>query len=290
MLYGALEAGGTKMVCAIGDENGKILEQISIPTITPEETMPKVVEYFKGKDIKSIGIACFGPIDLNKESETYGYITSTPKKGWGNYNIVGFVKEALGVPVGFDTDVNGSLLGEATYGCARGLSDAVYFTIGTGVGGGVITNGKLLHGMMHPELGHIRIGKRDYDKGASICPFHDDCFEGLACGPSIEKRWGRKAIELADNDEVWKLEADYIGRALVNFCLTLSPKKIILGGGVMHQKQLFPLIRKSFEENMAGYIKAKELENLEEYIVPASLNDDQGIMGAIKLAIDACEE
>ncbi len=286
MLYGALEAGGTKMVCAIGDENGKILEQISIPTTTPEETMPPVVEYFKGKDIKAIGIACFGPIDLNKDSETYGYITSTPKKGWNNYNIVGKIKDELKIPVGFDTDVNGSLLGEATYGCAKGISDVIYFTIGTGVGGGVMTNGKLLHGMLHPELGHIRIGKRDYDKGGSICPFHDDCFEGLACGPSIEARWGKKAIELADNDDVWKLEADYIGRALVNFCLTLSPKKIILGGGVMHQQQLFPLIRKSFETNMAGYIKTKELENLDEYIVPASLNDDQGIMGAIKLAID----
>ena len=287
MLYGALEAGGTKMVCAIGDENGKILEQVSIPTTTPDETMPAIIDYFKEKDIKAIGIACFGPIDLDKNSETYGYITTTPKKGWNNYNIVGAVKDALKIPVGFDTDVNGSLLGEVTYGSAKGLSDVIYLTIGTGIGGGVMSGGKLLHGMLHPELGHIRIGKRDSDKGGSVCPFHDDCLEGLASGPSIEKRWGKKGIDLADNEAVWQLEAEYIARALMNYCLTLSPRKIILGGGVMHQKQLFSLIREAFKVNMAGYIKTKELEDLEEYIVPASLNDDQGIMGAIKLAIDA---
>jgi fructokinase len=288
MLYGALEAGGTKMVCAIGDENGKIYEQVSIPTLTPDETMPKIIEYFKNKDIKAIGIACFGPIDLNKSSETYGYITSTPKTAWKNFDIVGCVKDALNIPVGFDTDVNGSLLGEITWGCAKGLTDAIYLTIGTGIGGGVMTNGKLLHGMLHPELGHIIIAKSQSDKGECVCPYHDSCFEGLAAGPSIEKRWGSKAKDLADRQEVWELEADYIGTALVNFCMTLSPQKIILGGGVMHQMQLFPLIREVFKEKMAGYINTKTLENLDEYIVPASLNDDQGIMGAVKLAIDAC--
>ncbi len=289
MLFGALEAGGTKMVCAVGDENGRILEQKSIPTTTPDETMDAIAEYFKGKEIAAIGVACFGPIDLDKSSETYGYITSTPKTAWKNYDIVGRIKADLNVPVGFDTDVNGSLLGEITYGCAKGLTDAIYLTIGTGIGGGVMTNGKLLHGMLHPELGHIRIGKRAGDKGDSVCPFHDDCLEGLASGPSIEKRWGKKAVELKDQDEVWELEAEYIGNALVNYCMTLSPQKIILGGGVMHQMQLFPLIRKAFKERMNGYINTKTLENLDEYIVPASLNDDQGIMGAIKLAIDACE-
>lgn len=287
MMYGALEAGGTKMVCAVGDENGRILEQISIPTTTPDDTMPKILDYFRTKDICAIGIACFGPIDLDKKSNTYGYITSTPKTEWKNFNIVGCVRDALHIPVGFDTDVNGSLLGEITYGCAKGLTDAIYLTIGTGIGGGVMTNGKLLHGMLHPELGHIIIGKRADDKGECVCPFHDSCFEGLAAGPSIEKRWGRKAKELSDDPKVWELEADYIGTALVNFCMTLSPQKIILGGGVMHQMQLFPLIRDVFKKKMAGYINTKTLENLETYIVPASLNDDQGIMGAIKLAIDA---
>ncbi len=288
MLYGAIEAGGTKMVCAIGDENGKIYEQVSIPTTTPDETMPKIIDYFKDKEIKAIGIACFGPIDLNKSSETYGYITSTPKTAWKNFNIVGCVKDALGIPVGFDTDVNGSLLGEITWGCAKGLTDAIYLTIGTGIGGGVMTNGKLLHGMLHPELGHIIVTKSAKDKGECVCPYHDSCLEGLAAGPSIEKRWGAKGKDLVDRAEVWELEAEYIGTALVNFCMTLSPQKIILGGGVMHQMQLFPLIRKVFKEKMAGYINTKALDNLDEYIVPASLHDDQGIMGAVKLAIDAC--
>ncbi|RKM62226.1 ROK family protein [Butyrivibrio sp. CB08] len=287
MNYGALEAGGTKMVVAIGDENGRILEQQSIPTTTPDETMPKIIEYFKGKEIRTLGVACFGPIDLNKSSKTYGYITSTPKTAWKNFNIVGCLKDALRIPVGFDTDVNGSILGEITYGCAKGLTDAIYLTIGTGIGGGVMSNGRLLHGMLHPELGHIRIGKRADDKGSSVCPFHDDCLEGLASGVSIEKRWGKKGVELKDNEEVWELEADYIATALVNYCLTLSPQKIILGGGVMHQEQLFPLIRNKFRDKMAGYIQTKELENLDEYIVPASLHDDQGIMGAVKIAIDA---
>ena len=289
MLFGALEAGGTKMVVAIGDENGKIIEQKSIPTTTPAETMPLIEEFFKDKDIKALGVACFGPIDLDRRSVTYGYITSTPKTAWKNYNIVGELKDKLGIPVGFDTDVNGSLLGEITWGCAKGLTDAIYLTIGTGIGGGVMTNGKLLHGMLHPELGHIRLGKLPEDKGASVCPFHDDCFEGLASGPSIEKRWGKKAIELKNQQEVWELEAEYIGTALANFCMTLSPQKIILGGGVMHQLQLFPLIRKAFEKKNAGYINTEALKNLDEYIVPASLNDDQGIMGAIRLAMNEYE-
>ena len=287
MNYGSLEAGGTKMVCAIGDENGTIFEQVKFPTLTPEETMPQIFEYFKNKDIKALGIACFGPIDLRKDSPNYGSITSTPKKGWSGYNIVKAAKEALGVPVGFDTDVNGSLLGEITYGCAKGLTDAIYLTIGTGVGGGVMSNGRLLHGMLHPELGHIRIPVLSNDPGKSVCPYHDNCLEGLASGPSLKARWGKSADLLADNKEVWEIEASYIGNALASYVLTLSPQKIILGGGVMHQEQLFDLIREKFKEALNGYVVTEEMDHLDEYIVPASLNDDQGILGALKLAIDA---
>ena len=277
------------MVCAIGDETGHILERGTIPTTTPDETMPLIIDFYRNKDISSIGVACFGPIDLNRNSGTYGYITSTPKTAWRNYDIVGVISRELKIPVGFDTDVNGSLLGEVTYGCAQNMTDVIYLTIGTGIGGGVMTNGRLLHGMLHPELGHIKIRKRKNDPGTCICPYHDECFEGLASGPSIERRWGAKAVDLAYKQEVWELEAAYIAEALVDYCLTLSPQKMILGGGVMHQEQLFALIRESFVKEMGGYIRTKELENLDEYIVPASLNDDQGIMGAIKLAIDACE-
>lgn len=290
MLFGALEAGGTKMVCAIGNENGEILEQKSIPTTTPEETMPAILEYFKDKEIASIGIACFGPIDLNKNSETYGYITSTPKIPWRNYNIVGAVKDALKIPVGFDTDVNGSLLGEVTWGCAKGLTDAVYFTIGTGVGAGIMTNGKMLHGMLHPEAGHVKMVPRSGDTYKGKCPYHGTCFEGMAAGPAIEERWGAKAVQLADCEEVWDLESYYIAQALMGIVLTLSPQKIILGGGVMHQKQLFSMIREKMLKELNGYIQAKELADIDNYIVPASLNDDQGIMGCIKLAMNSLEE
>ena len=290
MLFGALEAGGTKMVCAIGNENGEILEQKSIPTTTPEETMPAILEYFKDKEIASIGIACFGPIDLNKNSETYGYITSTPKIPWRNYNIVGAVKDALKIPVGFDTDVNGSLLGEVTWGCAKGLTDAVYFTIGTGVGAGIMTNGKMLHGMLHPEAGHVKMVPRSGDTYKGKCPYHGTCFEGMAAGPAIEERWGAKAVQLADCEEVWDLESYYIAQALMGIVLTLSPQKIILGGGVMHPKQHISLIREKMLKELNGYIQAKELADIDNYIVPASLNDDQGIMGCIKLAMNSLEE
>ena len=290
MRLGALEAGGTKMVCAIGDETGKIFEQISIPTQTPEDTVPQMIEYFKNAGIEGLGIACFGPIDPDKKSATYGYITSTPKLAWQNYNFVGAFEEALGCPVGFDTDVNGSVLGEVTFGQAKGKSCVVYVTIGTGVGAGVYIEGKLLHGMLHPEAGHVMIQKRPNDNYEGRCPFHKNCLEGHAAGPAIEARWGKKAIELKDNKEVWDLEAYYIAQALAGYVLTLSPEMIILGGGVMHQEQLFPMIRGYVKEILNGYIKTEEIEHLDSYIVPASLNDDQGIMGCLELARRAAAE
>ena len=286
MILGALEAGGTKMVCAIGDETGKIIEQTSIPTTTPEETLPACMEYFKDKNIEALGIACFGPVDLNRKSPTYGFITTTPKPGWANVDVVGTAKKALSVPVGFDTDVNGSLLGEVTFGDAKGLTDAVYFTIGTGVGAGVISGGNLVHGMMHPEAGHMLLVPREDDNYKGHCPFHRNCLEGFAAGPAVEERWGAKGVELADRDEVWDLEAYYIAQAMVNCIMILSPQRIILGGGIMHQEQLVPLIRKKTTELLHDYIKTPEIADMEHYIVPASLNDDQGIMGCLKLAMD----
>lgn len=291
MLYGALEAGGTKMVCAIGDENGTILEQVSFPTTTPEETVPPMIAYFQEKKIQALGIGCFGPIDLNKKSKTYGYITTTPKLSWSNYDIVGAFKNALGVPVGFDTDVNGSALGEATWGCTQDTDTSLYLTIGTGVGAGIIINGKPLHGMLHPEAGHISLIRHPKDTSfVCNCPYHTNCFEGFAAGPAIEKRWGKKAIQLKDEQEVWEMEAYYIGQALANYILTVSPQKIILGGGVMHQMQLFPMIREEVKKQLNGYLQTAQLDDMDNYIVPASLHDDQGIMGAIKLAMLAEEE
>lgn len=187
MKFGALEAGGTKMVCAIGNESGEITERISIPTETPDKTLPAIAEFFKGKDIKALGIGCFGPIDVHRDSPTYGYITTTPKLAWKNCNIVGYLQDILKVPVGFDTDVNGSMLGEATWGCARGLDTAIYITIGTGVGVGVLANGKLLHGMLHPEAGHLLLTPHPEDTYKGKCPFHGTCLEGMAAGPAIEE-------------------------------------------------------------------------------------------------------
>jgi fructokinase len=285
MLYGALEAGGTKMVMAIGNENGEILEQVSIPTEAPAVTVPKMIDYYKDKDIKALGIGCFGPVDLDRTSDTYGYITSTPKTAWVNYDIVGNIKKGLNIPIGFDTDVNASALGEATWGSMKGLPSGIYITIGTGIGVGVYQNGGLLHGNLHPEAGHILLGKHPEDTFEGVCPYHKNCLEGLASGPSIERRWNKKAIELKDNPKVWEMEAYYIAQGIVNYILTLAPHRIVLGGGVMHQEQLFSLIRSKVAELLNGYVKTKELSHPEDYIVPAALKDNQGIMGCLRLAM-----
>ena len=287
MKLGALEAGGTKMVCAVGDESGHIEEQVSIPTTTPEDTLPKIIDYFRDKGIEALGVASFGPIDPDPSSPTYGYITTTPKPGWRDYNLLGALKEVYDIPMGFDTDVNGSLLGEVTYGASKGITDAVYITIGTGVGGGIMSGGKLVHGMLHPELGHMLLVKHPEDTYKGHCPFHSNCLEGLASGPAIGERWGKPAAELAGDPKVWDMEAYYIAQALMTLILTLSPKRIILGGGVMHQEMLFPIIRKKVLEAMNGYLDTALLKDIDNYIVPASLHDDQGIMGCLKLALDA---
>lgn len=290
MRLGALEAGGTKMVCAVGDENGRIFEQMTIPTEKPEDTVPKMIEYFQKANIDALGIASFGPLNLNKNSKTYGYITNTPKQGWKNYNILGAFKEVLTCPIGFDTDVNGSVLGEVTFGQAKGKNCVIYVTIGTGIGAGVFVEDRLLHGMLHPEAGHVLIRRRKEDTYRGKCQYHADCMEGLASGPAIEERWGKPAAELKDQKEVWDLEAYYIAQALCNYILTLSPQMIILGGGVMHQEQLFPMIRSYVMEMLNGYVRTVEMEHMESYIVPASLNDNQGIMGCLELARRAKEQ
>ena len=288
MLIGGIEAGGTKMVCAVGDENGVVKDRVSFPTRQPKETFEDIIGYYKNWDIKALGIGCFGPLDLDKKSATYGYITKTPKAGWENCDIVGAFKEALGVPVGFDTDVNGAVLGEVTWGAAKGMDSAIYITIGTGVGVGVYANGGLLHGLIHPEGGHMLLAKHPKDTYKGKCPFHENCVEGLASGPAIEARWGKKGIELAGRDEVWELEAFYIGQAIANYVLAYSPQKIILWGGVMHQEKLFDMVRREAKNMLNGYIPHDMILNsMEEYIVPPALGEDPGIMGAIKLGMDA---
>lgn len=286
MLIGGIEAGGTKFVCGIGNEKGEILDRISFPTETPEITLKKVVEYFKDKNIETLGIGSFGPVDINPKSENYGSIRKTPKLTWTNFNILEYLKKHFSISMVIDTDVNGAALGESIWGAAKNLDNCIYLTVGTGIGGGILISGKLVHGMLHPEMGHIIIKRHPNDKYEGKCPFHKDCLEGLASGPAIEERWKTKGDKLPLDHEAWNLEAFYIAQALVNYILILSPEKIILGGGVMKQKQLFPKIRKYVKEMLNEYIQADDiLKNIDEYIVSPKLGDNAGLLGAMALTL-----
>ena len=284
MKYGGIEMGGTKMVCAIVDEEFNILDRKTIPTTTPEETLSLLVDYFKDKDVDAIGLASFGPVDLNENSKTYGYITETPKPGWRNTDVVGYFKKHFNIPIGFDTDVNAACLGEVIYGAGKGLSNVIYGTIGTGIGFGVYLNDKLHHGLMHPETGHILLRQREDDKYLGCCPYHKGCFEGLASGTSMFERWGRRAETMDKNDKAFELEAFYIAQGLLNCVMCYSPEKIILGGGVMHNENLYPMIRKELLKQLNGYIAKDEiLKDIDNYVVKPMLNDNQGIIGACEL-------
>lgn len=289
MRIGALEAGGTKMVCAVGDENGQILERVSIVTENPDKTMPEILEFFRQYTLDAIGIGTFGPVDLDRTSPTYGYITSTPKISWRNFNLLGSMKREFAVPIGLDTDVNASAIGEASYGITRGLDSSIYITVGTGIGVGVILDGKAVHGMQHPEAGHILLVRHPEDNYTGRCPYHPNCLEGLASGPAIEERFGVKAAELPGDSLAWEIESFYLAQALVDFTLVYSPKRIVLGGGVMHQKQLFPKIREKYREMLNHYVDTPYVKNLNNYIVPYSLDDNQGIMGCIRIGLDEME-
>lgn len=280
-MLGAIEAGGTKFVCAVGNEQGEMVDRIQIPTTIPEETIPKVKDFFKKYRITAIGIGSFGPINVNRESPTYGYITSTPKRGWKNYPFVQTLKEAFSIPIGFNTDVNAAALGEAALGAAKGLDSCLYITVGTGIGAGAVAQGRLLQGLTHPEMGHILVRRHPNDEYQGKCPYHQDCLEGLAAGPAIEARWGDKGIHLVERPEVWDLEGYYLAQALMQYILILSPKKIILGGGVMRQEQVFSSIYKYLLDLINDY---SVLPELSDYIVIPGLGDDAGITGALLLA------
>ena len=289
--FGALEAGGTKMVLSLLDGEGKMLERMAIPTRTPEETMPEMLGFFRAHPVDAVGIGCFGPLDLNPESATFGSITATPKLAWRNYPILHAFKEALHVPVGMDTDVNAAAIAEAKLGAARGLSSCLYVTVGTGIGGGVFIGGKPVHGLVHPEVGHQLMRQAEGDPAPEgFCPYHKGCLEGLASGPAIEKRWGVSAKELPHDHPAWALESDYLAQMCVNAMMTFSPEKIILGGGVMQQKFLFPIIREKTVKLLGGYICSPEVDaGLENYIVEPGLDVHSGVMGAYLLAREALE-
>jgi fructokinase len=290
-LYGAVEAVGTKFVCMAGTGPADMREQTRFATTTPAETLQHTVTFFRAVEsrlgkLAGVGIASFGPLDLHQDSPTYGFITSTPKAGWANVDIAGSIRDALGVPVGIDTDVNAAALGEWRWGAAQGLETFLYLTIGTGIGGGGMVNGRLMHGLVHPEMGHIRIPHDlDADPFAGICPFHGDCLEGLASGPAMKARWLQPAEQLPPDHPAWALEARYLGLALVNFICTVSPERLVIGGGVVSNRQIFPLIRQQVSERLNNYVRAPQLmSGLDDYIVPPWLGDKAGVLGALALA------
>ncbi len=290
-LYGGIEAGGTKFVCSVASGPDNIVQEVRFPTTTPEETLRRSIQFFEpfvsNRQINAIGVGCFGPLDLNPKSATYGYITATPKPYWSNTDVRGMLQRGLNVAIGFDSDVNVAAFGEYTWGASRGYDPSLYLTIGTGVGGGYLINGRSLIGLLNLEMGHIRIPhNRELDPFNGSCPFHEDCLEGLASGPAVEKRLGVSGATVPETDPFWDIEAEYIASALMNYILTLSPKKIILGGGVMQREFLFAKVRRRVLELLNGYVASKSvLENIDQYIVPPGLGNQSGSMGAIALAM-----
>ena len=281
-MYGAIEAGGTKFVLSVGDEALEIIDQLTIPTVSPEETMPLVVEFFKQfeKNLLAIGIGSFGPIDVNTESSTYGFITQTPKLKWRNYDFLGNIQKAFpNVKTAWTTDVNASAYGE--YAVRDGVENLVYYTVGTGVGGGGVKQGKFVEGISHPEMGHIPVKKHADDSFDGHCPSHGDCLEGLASGPAVEARLGKSAKDVPADDPYWDIQAYYIAQSAYTTTLLLAPEMIIYGGGVMKVEGLLEKVRLAFDKLNQGYMSTPDLE---KYIVSPKLEDSAATIGCFAMA------
>ena len=293
MLYGGVEAGGTKCVCAVGTGPDDIRATTHFATTTPQATLERISTFFASyrADLAALGMGCFGPLDPRPESATFGWITSTPKPGWPQTDVVGFLRQSWDVPIAFDTDVNAAVVGEQCWGAGQGLDTVLYMTVGTGLGGGAMVHGQLLHGVLHPEIGHIRVPHDwDNDPFPGLCPYHGDCLEGLAAGPAIEARWGQPGASLAADHPAWALEAHYLALDLTALISILVPQRLILGGGVMRQMHLFPRLRRRVQHLLNGYIQLPELHtDIDTYIVPPALGDAAGVLGALALAKAAGE-
>jgi len=288
-VYGGIETGGTKFVCAIGAAPDDLVTT-QFATTSPDESIGKAIDFFKregrSRQLAGIGIASFGPLDLDKDSPTYGHITTTPKESWPNTDIVGNIRDQLKVPVVIDTDVNGASLGELVWGAAKGLDTFVYLTIGTGIGGGGMVNGELMHGLVHPEMGHMRI-PHDWQKDPYVgcCPYHGDCLEGLASGRAMELRWGQSAEKLPADHPGWELEAGYLALAVCNVTCVVSPQRIIMGGGVMKNPGIMPAVRLKVNQCLNGYVRSDAImRDIDGYIVSPELGDLAGVIGALELA------
>ena len=292
-LFGAVEAGGTKFVCAIGNERGEILAQQRLPTADPASTLAAMRAFLRqgrsDRPLTAIGVASFGPVELDKSSPRYGFIGRTPKAGWSGIDMAGSFAQEFQCPVGFDTDVNAAALAEHRWGAARGVGNLVYLTIGTGIGGGVLVDGAPLHGLMHPEIGHIYPRRHPLDPAFDgVCPFHSDCVEGLASGPAIVARSGSLLEQLEAGHPQWDIEADYLGQLCAQLVVTVSPQRIVMGGGVMSQARLLPLIRAQLRHWLGGYIDRSEIfAGADRYVVAPALGNDAGVLGALVLAINA---
>jgi fructokinase len=292
-VYGGIEAGGTKFVCMVAGGPNRIVSEARIPTTHPDQTIRQVVEFFEPyvqrHELAGIGIAAFGPLDLDPNSATFGYVTTTPKPNWNQVDLRGCIQRAFGLPTAFDTDVNAAAFGEQYWIPEnQSLDPFAYMTVGTGIGAGVLANGRPVHGMVHSEIGHAPI-PHDWQKDPfpGICPYHRDCLEGLASGEAIAQRWGQIGEALPASHAGWDLEADYIALALTNLIYVFSPQKIVLGGGVPQHLGFIPAVRSKVQQLLNGYIHSPLiLENIDDYIVPPALGNRSGVLGAIAMAID----
>lgn len=301
MIIGAIEAGGTKFVCGLFDADSrecaqpKLVAKTSVPTTQPGPTLEAALAFFAsataGARLDSIGIGSFGPVDLRLSSPTWGFITSTPKPGWRDTKLAGFFRDRLDVPVVFDTDVNAAAYGEFLWGAAKGLKDFVYVTVGTGIGGGVFVNGDLLHGLGHPELGHVKIQRETADTFPGVCPFHGDCLEGMASGPAIGARWHMRAEELAADHQAWELEARYLAKAFAAYAFIISPERILLGGGVGLRPGLAERVSALLGEELGGYLpQLKDADRLSAFVARPLLGSEAGLFGAAAIALRYCQD
>jgi fructokinase len=289
-LYGGVETGGTWCVCAVGSGPDEIVAEAQFPTTEPQETLARIVEFFREAPgpLEAVGVGSFGPVDVHPDSPTWGHVTTTPKPGWRYTPVAPVIRDRLGVPVAFDNDVDAAAAGEYRWGAGQGAASLCYVTVGTGIGAGMLIEGNPLHGLVHPEVGHIRI-PRDRDPNrdgfAGTCPVHGDCWEGLASGPAMAARWRRPPENLDDDHPAWTLEAEYLSLGILAVVLVVSPEKVILGGGVMEHRPLLGMVRRRLRELVAGYLDTPLLgTEIDSYLVPPALGDRAGVLGAIALA------
>ncbi|HEY4159918.1 MAG TPA: ROK family protein [Polyangiaceae bacterium] len=292
-LCGGIEAGGTKFVCAIGSDPLHIHARARFETDQsghPERTLQACHDWFRseqqrlGVTISALGIGSFGPLDLARQT-----ITTTPKPGWRNFPLGRELERLLGLPIAFDTDVNAAVLAEHRWGAGREVSSLVYVTIGTGIGGGALVAGELLHGALHPEMGHMPLQRDPADTFAGVCPYHGACWEGLCSGPALRARWGLPAEELAADHPAWPVQARYVAQALYTVACVLSPRRFVLGGSVSRAGRLgsarfLALVHAHFRAIANGYLALPELAEIERYIVSPGLGEDSGVLGCLALA------